>query len=92
MNINWPIVLLLFAIVMIVIERNRTVRGMRDGSNDERPADPGPADDRRAVRHDPETERELEALRERVKVLERITVDNREASSIADEIEKLRDK
>ncbi len=92
MNINWPIVLLLFAIVMIVIERNRTVRGMRDSSNDERPADPGHADDRRAVRHDPETERELEALRERVKVLERITVDNREARSIADEIEKLRDK
>lgn len=92
MNINWPILLLLFAIVMIVIERNRTVRAMRDSSNDERPADPSPADDRRAVRHDPETERELEALRERVKVLERITVDNREARSIADEIEKLRDK
>lgn len=39
------------------------------------------------------TERhELEELRERVKVLEQITVDGREARAIADEIEKLRDR
>lgn len=43
-------------------------------------------------RSDPETVRELEELRERVKVLERITVDGREARQIADEIERLKDK
>ncbi len=41
---------------------------------------------------DPEARREIEELRERVKVLEQITVDGREAKAIADEIERLRDK
>ena len=41
---------------------------------------------------DAATQRELEELRERVKVLEQITVDGREAKAIADEIERLRDK
>lgn len=41
---------------------------------------------------DTEAKRELEELRERVKVLEQITVDGREAKAIADEIEKLRDR
>ena len=39
-----------------------------------------------------ELEREVEELRERVKVLERITVDGRETHLLSDEIEKLRDK
>lgn len=39
-----------------------------------------------------ELERELEELRERVKVLERIATDDRGARAIADEIESLRDK
>lgn len=43
-------------------------------------------------RRDPQTESELEDLRERIKVLEKITVDGREARAIADEIEALRDK
>ena len=41
---------------------------------------------------DEEAQREIEELRERVKVLERITVDGREARAIADEIESLRSK
>ncbi|MDX1703976.1 MAG: hypothetical protein R3235_06765 [Altererythrobacter ishigakiensis] len=41
---------------------------------------------------DEEAQRELQELRERVKVLERITVDGREARAIADEIESLRGK
>lgn len=45
-----------------------------------------------ASRSDPATDAELEELRERVKVLEKITVDGREASAIADEIESLRSK
>lgn len=60
--------------------------------------------DRRRHRHGepqapallPEREKELlgeiSNLRERVKVLERIATDNRQASSIAAEIESLRDK
>jgi hypothetical protein len=38
------------------------------------------------------TRRELQELRERIKVLEQITVEGREAKAIADEIEKLRDR
>ena len=45
-----------------------------------------------ATRSDPETQREIEELRERIKVLEQITVDDRQARAIADEIESLRDK
>lgn len=41
---------------------------------------------------DPEARREIEELRERIKVLEQITVDGREAKAIADEIERLRDR
>lgn len=46
----------------------------------------------RLPQDDPEARKELEELRERVKVLERITVDGREARAIADEIESLRGK
>jgi len=51
-----------------------------------------PGTDLAAPRPDPGTQRELEELRERVKVLEQITVDGREAKAIADEIERLRDR
>ena len=43
-------------------------------------------------RHEAELKREIEELRERIKVLEQITVDGREAKAIADEIERLRDR
>jgi hypothetical protein len=39
-----------------------------------------------------ELEREIEELRERVKVLERIATDGRETRLLSDEIDKLRDK
>jgi hypothetical protein len=45
-----------------------------------------------ASQPDPEARREIEELRERIKVLEQITVDGREAKAIADEIERLRDR
>ena len=41
---------------------------------------------------DPAVQRELEDLRERVKVLERIVTEERNSRSIAAEIESLRDK
>jgi len=48
--------------------------------------------DSKAIARDEDAQREIEELRERVKVLERITVDGREARAIADEIESLRGK
>lgn len=43
-------------------------------------------------REDPALKREVEELRERVKVLERIATDGRDTRLLSDEIEKLRDK
>jgi hypothetical protein len=45
-----------------------------------------------APRSDDEVKRELEQLRERVKVLERIAIDEARPQSLAHEIERLRDK
>jgi Mg2+/citrate symporter len=45
-----------------------------------------------AEREDPALQREVEELRERVKVLERIATDGRDTRLLSDEIEKLRDK
>lgn len=39
-----------------------------------------------------ELEHEVEELRERIQILERIATDGRQAKQIADEIEQLRDK
>lgn len=50
-----------------------------------------PGADESQTRREAELKDEVEELRERVKVLERITVDGREARAIADEIEKLRE-
>jgi len=50
------------------------------------------ADDRASSLRESELEREIEQLRERVKVLERIATEDRSARAIADEIESLRDK
>ncbi len=51
--------------------------------------------DTRKALHSPreaELEQEIDALRERVKVLERIATDGRPTRALADEIESLRDK
>ena len=96
MSISLPTILLIFAIAMIFYERHRNGRGL-PGRHSRRQME---REDRHGIAssprepalHDDETERELNALRDRVKVLERITVDGRDARSIADEIESLRDK
>lgn len=41
---------------------------------------------------DPAAQREIEALRERIKVLERIATEGRQSRDLADEIESLRDR
>ena len=48
--------------------------------------------DRRDQARERELQTEVEQLRERVKVLERIVTDDRQASKLAHEIEQLRDK
>ena len=44
-----------------------------------------------AGKNDPAAESEIAELRERIKVLEQITVDGRETRALSDEIERLRD-
>jgi hypothetical protein len=43
-------------------------------------------------RNDPAQQREIEELRERIKVLERIATEDRETKALSAEIESLRDK
>ena len=80
---SWAIVAIVAIVIWGLVQYNRTRHGI---VTDER------GRESRLPQSDPEAQRELEELRERVKVLEKITVDGREAKQIADEIEKLRDK
>lgn len=50
----------------------------------------GPAPDALAHQREAELQREVEDLRERIKVLERIATDGRGAAALANEIESLR--
>ncbi|MBT8388581.1 MAG: hypothetical protein HKP43_04880 [Altererythrobacter sp.] len=74
------LIVLISAIAGVMRSRNR---------NNSRPNGQNEAN---AKARDEEAQREIKDLRERVKVLERITVDGREARAIADEIESLRGK
>ena len=83
----WTAVVVIVSIwgfVQIYTHRHDHRRWKRHDRDDDQPiAAPQP---------DPEARREIEELRERIKVLEQITVDGREARAIADEIERLRDR
>ncbi len=74
------LIVLISAVAGIIRSRNRALSKMKQHENEQK------------LTNGQETERELKELRERVKVLERITVDGREARAIADEIESLRSK
>lgn len=83
----WTALVVIAAIwgfVQIVTQRRGHRRLKRHGHGDNQAID--------ASQPDPEARREIEELRERIKVLEQITVDGREAKAIADEIERLRDR
>ena len=68
--------------------RLRAQRGLRvDWMGSEVPVLPPQDDKEKAAMH-----RELQELRDRVKVLERIVTDGREAHSVAAQIENLRDR
>lgn len=82
----WNAVVLIVALAVfadIIKSRHRAKHGILadSGGNEHMPL-AGP---------DPAVQRELEDLRERVKVLERIVTDERKSRSIAAEIESLRD-
>lgn len=72
------------AVVIVAIIAYACIRISQHNSKAQRPHGPRVEEG--------ETRSEIEELRERIKVLEKITVDGREARAIADEIESLRDK
>lgn len=85
---GWAIVAIIGILVWGVTQWNRAKHGI---VTDEY------GNESRAIFDDPETRREIEELRERIKVLERIATDGnsldaRKTKSIAAEIEALRDK
>jgi hypothetical protein len=83
MNFAEVVVLIGLAIIVYVLLRAKHFSAMSNGAA----GDAAGHSDREA-----ELEREVTELRERVRVLERITVDGRETHLLSDEIEKLRDK
>ncbi len=87
----WTAIVVLFAIAAVtsvIRGRQRTNAGIiSDKEGNEQYAD----------RNDPDAQRELKELRERIKVLERIatdanTTEARKVKAISDEIESLREK
>lgn len=83
----WTAIILVVLIVAISpILRGRRAEPRRPGLLDE-------ADTDRALpsAREQELEREVEELRERIQVLERIATEGRETDRLAEEIEKLRD-
>jgi hypothetical protein len=84
MNLAELIMLIGLAIIVYVLLRAKHFSSMSSGARD--------ADDAGRSGREAELEREVEELRERVKVLERIATDGRETRLLSDEIEKLRDK
>ena len=85
MNFAELIMLIGLAIIVYVLLRAKHFSAMSNGA---RESDDGASRSGREA----ELEREVTELRERVKVLERITVDGRETHLLSDEIEKLRDE
>jgi len=76
------VIVAILALAEVMKTKHRTRHGITtDNAGNERPIE----------RENIELKREVEELRERVKVLERIATDGRETRLLADEIDKLRD-
>ena len=75
----WSAVVLIFLIASITYLRAAKYRNGRDRTHDI------------AAPHDGDLEREVQRLRERIAVLERIATDERKTQDIAKQIESLRD-
>ena len=79
------------AIVLIV--GMLVIYGIVDSRRKERRSDhPHTRSDEAAVEREQELKAEIEQLRERLHVLERIATDDREAKRLASEIDRLRDE
>lgn len=71
--------LLIIVVILAFMEMRKGRLGRQQG------------DETAALPDDSELRREVTELRERIKVLEQITVEGRETRALADEIEQLRD-
>lgn len=84
---SWPLAIVMIvaisALAKILIARYRAMHGIVEDEDGNQSVIPRS--------EDTEATREIEQLRERLKVLERIATSDREAKSIASEIEALRD-
>lgn len=80
--------LVLIALIAAVAGVIRSRYNAMSGFASDRQSDPVDAKSQREA----ELEHEVEELRERIQILERIATDGRQAKQIADEIEQLRDK
>lgn len=80
----WTAVVVIVAIIAFTNIRMAKYRHQSGGT--------GPAQQPGTPTRELELEHELQDLRERLKVLERIATDDRQSRSIAAEIESLRDK
>jgi hypothetical protein len=83
----WSAIVIIVAIVAFV-----NLRMARYRAYGSRHPQPGLIDVTQPSLRESELQREVEDLRERVKVLERIATDDRHSRTIAAEIENLRDK
>ncbi len=90
---GWAIVAVVAIVVWGIVQMSKARHRGERGRPDESESTEGYV----AQPHDPEAQREIEELRERIKVLERIATDGnsldaRETKRISAEIEALRDK
>lgn len=83
---SWAVVAIVAIVIwgIVQLNRNRSIAAHKARKHE-------------AAAHDPEAAREIEELRERIKVLERIatdhnSIDAQETKRISAEIERLRDK
>lgn len=72
--------------IIVIVTIGRVLQARYRTGGDAPSAEPGEALENRQLRH------EVQALRERVQVLERVITDNHSSSDLDREIERLRDK
>lgn len=86
MTFFWILAVLIITVGWVMVERDRTKRGItRDWLGNERHNQNGDTTEKELLK------REVEELRERIKVLERIATDDGEAKRLSAEIDSLRE-
>ena len=89
---NWPEVVLVIAVVAILARVLRARFNAEAGYMSDQHGNPLPLQNANTAQETEAMRRELESLRERVKVLERIATDGARPGALAAEIEALREK